>query len=42
MKVIIGLQIAGAIVTYELVLIQFNGNLLTNASDNSGSCPAFV
>ncbi|KAJ3633593.1 hypothetical protein MTP99_010531 [Tenebrio molitor] len=36
------LSIAGAIVTYELVLIQFNGSLLTNSSQNAGSCPVFV
>lgn len=33
-------QIAGAIVTYELVLIQFNENLLREAAEDNSTCPS--
>ncbi|XP_068902815.1 gustatory receptor 5a for trehalose-like [Tenebrio molitor] len=36
------LSIAGAIVTYELVLIQFNDSLLTSTPEDTGSCPVYV
>lgn len=31
-------QVAGAIVTYELVLIQFNENLLKEVSEDNSTC----